>query len=76
MTKIQIFLEMLRDASLLANPGFMKHVHAVGYLMLNADRITNYITTTDIPMESTIADYLSFAYNGGPKPRLLEMNGL
>ena len=38
--------------------------------------ITNYIETTDIPMEDTIADYINFAYFGGPKPRLLEMNGL
>lgn len=76
MTKIQIFLEMLRDVSLLQKPAAAQHVHAVSYAMLNASRLTNYIETTDIPMEDTVAAYIKFAYFGGPKPDILTLNGL
>ncbi len=76
MTKIEIFLQLVRDASLLWKVSPSAHVRAVSYLMLNAQRITNYIETTDIPMEDTVTEYMMFAYAGGPKPRLLLMNGL
>lgn len=76
MTKIEIFVQMFRDCSLLSKPAPAQYVHAVSYVMMNARQLTNSIETTDIPMENTVAEFMAFFYSGGPKPRFLEQNGL
>jgi hypothetical protein len=79
MPKIQIFLELVRDASLLykPTPTPTQHVRTVAFLAENLDAgVTNYVNSTDIPMDQTIDEYLKFAYAGGPKPKMLAMHGL
>lgn len=76
MTKIDIFCQMFRDASLISKIAAPEYVRAVGFIMLNSRQLTNYIETTDIPMEQTVGECLAYFYNHGPKPRLLVMNGL
>lgn len=76
MTKIEIFCQLVRDASLLSKVSVEQYIKGVSYILLNARQLTNYIESTDIPMETTVAEYIAFAYAGGPKPRLLVNNGL
>ncbi len=77
MSKIEIFCQLVRDASMLT-PGInaASYIKGVSYILVNSRQLTNYIESTDIPMETTVAEYLAFAYAGGPKPRLLLNNGL
>lgn len=76
MNPIDVFVQMFRDASLLSKVTPAQHAHAVGYVMLNARQLTNSLNTTDVPIENTVAEFLSFFYAGGPKPQFLSMNNL
>ena len=76
MRKIDIFVQLFRDCSMLSKVDMSQYLHAVTYVMVNADRLTYSMQSSDIPMEDTLNEFLKFFYSGGPKPRFFVDNGL
>jgi len=76
VNKIDIFIQLVRDASILRGASPENHTRAMAYLMLNSRQLINYISTTDFSFESLVREYLDFCYNAGPKPNFLTQNAL